>query len=87
MRIAERKGSHAHKINFEIPLAEIKFGGEIGKGSFGAVRAGFWRGTEVAIKTASVAKDEQKQAFIKEAQLMCSLRPHVRATLLYFGSS
>jgi len=67
-------------INFEIPYEELEFGKVLGQGSFGEVRAGYWRGTEVAIKANIIQDDKDRQEFIREAKLMVNLRPHVRTS-------
>jgi len=65
---------------FEIDYTELHFEKEIGRGSYGVVFKGQWRGGTVAIKQLAFkdtmsAKDLAD--FRAEAKLMASLRPHV----------
>jgi len=65
--------------SFEIDFRELTFDAEIGKGSFGIVWRGTWRGGVVAIKRLIETKmTKQDLADLKrEADTMSRLRPHV----------
>ncbi|CAG2179221.1 unnamed protein product, partial [Oppiella nova] len=45
----------------EINSSEIKLAEVVGKGTFGVVRRGFWRGQEVAVKL--IETEQEKKAF------------------------
>ena len=76
---------------FEIKLSEIEFNerhSDIGKGTFGEVKRGVWRGEEVAVKflkTTMLTSSDTIAAFIEECNIMKNLRhPNI---LLYMGAS
>jgi len=64
----------------DINFVELKFAQEVGRGAFGVVYKGLWRGGDVAIKRmlteANVMKENDVADFLNEAQLMKNLRPH-----------
>lgn len=76
------------KVNFEavssdvadmmnIDSGDIKLDKELGRGAFGIVYKGSWRGTPVAIKRCSNMNEEQIAEFIGEATFMIkNVRPH-----------
>ena len=78
--------------SFEIKLSEITFGdrrsSDIGRGTFGEVKKGIWRGEEVAVKflkTTMLTSAETISQFIEECNVMKNLRhPNI---LLYMGAS
>jgi hypothetical protein len=68
-------------LNFKgwlIPFNEISMEQEVGRGAFGVVYKGQWRGTSVAVKQilAEEMNEKEIKAFIAEISLMHSLRPH-----------
>eukprot|EP00727_Mastigamoeba_balamuthi_P010624 m51a1_g6184 putative protein tyrosine kinase (1121) ;mRNA; f:40599-46272 len=72
--------------NFEIDYSEVKVGPRIGKGTFGEVFRGTWRGAVIAIKKmpANDMSDVMLHEFNKEITLMRSMRhPNV---LQFLGS-
>lgn len=62
---------------YEIDFSEIQLDKKIGSGSFGDVYRGTWRGSLVAVKKLqrNLSQNEESD-FLKEALLMCNLRPH-----------
>jgi serine/threonine protein kinase len=46
----------------------------LGKGSFGTVMKGRWRGTDVVVKAISVRNRDEAALFCREADVLCSLR-------------
>jgi hypothetical protein len=77
--------------NFSISLSEIEFDDqipEIGKGTFGEVRKGIWRGETVAVKflkTTMLTSRENIECFVQECNVMKNLRhPNI---ILYMGAS
>ncbi len=56
---------------------------KIGEGSFGIVYKARWRDEEVAVKTLKQADDARRQAFIREASLMITIKPHKNIVKLY----
>lgn len=52
-----------------VPSYEVELGDYISQGSFGAVYRGKWFDTDVVIKTLLSNTPEQRQAFMKEAQI------------------
>jgi len=68
---------------WEINFNDIKFEKELGQGAFGIVYLAKWRLQEVAVKKIKTDLNEkQKGDFIKEAELMKSLRPHKNVVTL-----
>jgi len=74
-------GSVSVSIREDIAYDEIKLGDRIGKGNFGEVFVGYWRGTKVAIKQCkipTVSSEAEKAEFLrdfeKEAAIMRTLR-------------
>jgi len=70
-----------------IEFRELTLQNQIGKGAFGIVYAGKWRGQKVAIKKLRLPEGEQLTAteienFQKEAAVMKGLRPHKNCVLL-----
>jgi hypothetical protein len=61
-----------------IPSSELKMEQEIGRGAFGVVFKGQWRGTPVAVKQipSFLMDAKQMRAFVAEITLMKALRPH-----------
>ena len=55
-----------------------------GEGAFGVVYLGKWRSSSVAIKQAKKTRltEKSKQEFIKEAEIMQTMRPH--NNVIYF---
>ena len=75
--------------NFEITLSELDIdeNSEIGKGTFGEVRKGIWRGEEVAIKflkSSMLSSQESIKSFIDECNIMKNL--HHPNILLFMGA-
>jgi len=73
---------------FEIPIHELTFDREVGRGAYGVVYLGTWRDSEVAIKKLQLENasgatfDKELRAFQDEAQVMKGLRPHANVILL-----
>lgn len=65
--------------SWAIEKSEIEFGKVIGKGSFGIVYAGEWRGVPCAIKECAITDEVVRAEFLAEAELMLKLRPNVRS--------
>jgi len=66
--------------SFEIDYSELEFESEIGRGAYGVVFKGRWRGGTVAIKQLSfkgALTQKELQDFKIEAAVMKRLRPHV----------
>eukprot|EP01113_Clastostelium_recurvatum_P000309 TRINITY_DN10136_c0_g1_i2.p1 TRINITY_DN10136_c0_g1~~TRINITY_DN10136_c0_g1_i2.p1 ORF type:complete len:1030 (-),score=276.47 TRINITY_DN10136_c0_g1_i2:80-3169(-) len=61
---------------FEINFTAISLFEVIGQGSSGVVYRGLWRGIPVAVKKLAHVTDQERQAFLREADLMVNLRPH-----------
>lgn len=73
--------------NVFVAMKDIKLGERIGRGTFGEVYKGTWRGAVVAVKklTTTTVSEEFVQEFEKEVSLMRNLRsPNV---LQFLGSS
>lgn len=73
----------ASKPEWEIEIGELEFHKSIGKGGFGEVFKGTWRGTEVAIKKILLARSKESKAleeFRSEIAIMSKLR-HPNITL------
>jgi predicted Ser/Thr protein kinase len=68
---------------WSVPHDEIEFGKEIGKGAFGKVYEGTWRGQKVAIKEALITDPTARADFFKEAELMLGLEPHPNVVRIY----
>mmetsp|Transcript_481 Transcript_481/g.559 ORF Transcript_481/g.559 Transcript_481/m.559 type:complete len:656 (-) Transcript_481:666-2633(-) len=67
----------ASVLNYKIDLSDILTSNELGKGSYGIVRNGFWRGCRIAVKQLlSSATQMQQEAFYQEAERLSLLRPH-----------
>jgi RIO-like serine/threonine protein kinase len=77
----EQKAKEA-LAQWTVPYSDIKFGKEVGKGSFGKVFVGKWNGKKVAIKEAQLEDPRAREEFFKEAFLMLGMTPHVRILLL-----
>jgi mitogen-activated protein kinase kinase kinase 9 len=78
-----------NQLNFEITLSELDIdeNSEIGKGTFGEVRKGIWRGEEVAIKflkSSMLSSQESIKSFIDECNIMKNL--HHPNILLFMGA-
>ena len=75
--------------DFEISLEELEIeeNSEIGKGTFGEVRKGYWRGEEIAIKflkSSMLSSQESIKSFIEECNIMKNL--HHPNILLFMGA-
>jgi len=67
---------------YQIDYRELVFEKEIGKGAYGEVWKGKWRGLIVAIKKLRDSLDEKQQTdFLDEARVMSSLRNHPNVVL------
>ncbi|KAL6079419.1 Tyrosine-protein kinase abl1 [Balamuthia mandrillaris] len=69
-------------FNWNIEFSELTFGEEIGRGAFGLVRKGEWRGTSVAIKQILAEHNEELEQMRSEIEIMQNLRPHGNVLLL-----
>mmetsp|Transcript_10869 Transcript_10869/g.14937 ORF Transcript_10869/g.14937 Transcript_10869/m.14937 type:complete len:251 (+) Transcript_10869:88-840(+) len=72
---------------WNIPYQELKLVSEIGRGAFGVVFKGTWKGQSVAVKQARVDDANLKtsfhmQDFFAEAEVMKKLKPHPNVTRL-----
>lgn len=74
--------------SYEIPIQDLVFEKEIGRGAFGVVYKGQWRDSNVAIKqllleeTSGAVFERELKTFQDEAATMSSMRPHVNVVLL-----
>jgi hypothetical protein len=69
--------------NSVIQYSEILIGAEVGRGAFGVVYSGRWRGAQVAIKNLiSGVSAKDMDDFTTEAATMVALRPHVNVVQL-----
>jgi len=72
---------------WEIPFTDLVIEKEIGRGNFGQVFKGKWRGGDVAAKKlVSSLNEEQLNDFRGEIAIMCTLRPHP-SLVQFFGAS
>jgi hypothetical protein len=62
--------------SFQIVYSELSIREELGRGAFGLVSKAVWRNQDVAVKQMLNLSKDQLKDFFKEADLMCSLRPH-----------
>mmetsp|Transcript_2855 Transcript_2855/g.3782 ORF Transcript_2855/g.3782 Transcript_2855/m.3782 type:complete len:1119 (+) Transcript_2855:84-3440(+) len=64
--------------NWHIDYRQIEIGAEIGRGAYGTVFRGKWRGSTVAVKQLNLEKTDQRaiEDFIKEASAVKRLRNH-----------
>ncbi|KAL6068492.1 Tyrosine-protein kinase abl1 [Balamuthia mandrillaris] len=69
-------------FNWNIQFSELTFGEEIGRGGFGVVRKGKWRGTAVAIKQILAKHNDELEQMRSEMEIMKNLRPHGNVLLL-----
>ena len=74
-REAAAREAHAHLVaeargggDWEVPVQEVKFGAMIGKGGFGDVLRGVWRGQDVAVKRMAAQSPQAAEAFTLEAR-------------------
>jgi len=63
-------------VNFLIEIEECQLREELGKGSYGIVYKGRWRGCEVAVKQLQATDHQQLLDFQEEAKKLKLLRPH-----------
>eukprot|EP01114_Cavostelium_apophysatum_P022167 TRINITY_DN792_c0_g1_i1.p1 TRINITY_DN792_c0_g1~~TRINITY_DN792_c0_g1_i1.p1 ORF type:complete len:2277 (+),score=541.08 TRINITY_DN792_c0_g1_i1:192-7022(+) len=72
---------------WEIDFAELVLVKEVGRGNFGQVFKGKWRGGDVAVKKIQTQLSEKELSeFQGEAQLMSTLRPHTNV-VQFLGAS
>eukprot|EP01122_Echinamoeba_exundans_P015392 TRINITY_DN728_c0_g1_i1.p1 TRINITY_DN728_c0_g1~~TRINITY_DN728_c0_g1_i1.p1 ORF type:complete len:721 (-),score=143.90 TRINITY_DN728_c0_g1_i1:2567-4729(-) len=71
---------------WEINAADLLVGDVIGKGFFGEVRRGAWKGVDVAVKSIyrNLGTDKEKQRFYKEVLILSQLRHPNIITLFGF---
>ncbi|KAL6078325.1 Tyrosine-protein kinase Fer isoform b [Balamuthia mandrillaris] len=69
-------------FNWNIQFSELTFGEEIGRGGFGVVMKGKWRGTPVAIKQILAKHNDELEQMRSEMEIMQNLRPHGNVLLL-----
>jgi len=64
--------------NWNVDYRQIEIGAEIGRGAYGTVFRGKWRGSTVAVKQLNLEKTDQRaiEDFIKEASAVKRLRNH-----------
>ena len=62
--------------DWHIPMEEIEIGDRLGAGSFGEVKYGIWKGTEVAVKIIFDIDSNSSalEEFYAEVQVMAKLR-------------
>eukprot|EP01119_Soliformovum_irregulare_P012483 TRINITY_DN3246_c0_g1_i2.p1 TRINITY_DN3246_c0_g1~~TRINITY_DN3246_c0_g1_i2.p1 ORF type:complete len:1262 (+),score=408.29 TRINITY_DN3246_c0_g1_i2:142-3786(+) len=66
-----------HSVQWEISFDELELGKEVGRGAFGEVYQGKWRGSVVAIKVLTKRLNEKEiEEFRSETTIMKTLRPH-----------
>lgn len=75
----------ARTADWKIDVAELSLGDEIGRGFFGVVRRGTWRGCDVACKQLHPETMGEKavREFAAEAKLLQRMRPHANVVLFY----
>jgi len=72
--INESPGAGGHQLAaFEIEFSDLTFGDEIGRGAYGVVFKGKWRGGNVALK---IIQNVNRDEVAMEASLMKQIRPH-----------
>eukprot|EP00029_Vermamoeba_vermiformis_P010000 TRINITY_DN5168_c0_g1_i1.p1 TRINITY_DN5168_c0_g1~~TRINITY_DN5168_c0_g1_i1.p1 ORF type:complete len:765 (-),score=122.55 TRINITY_DN5168_c0_g1_i1:390-2684(-) len=79
--------SGGNSYMWEIPKEQLVFGQVLGKGFFGEVRKGKWRGSDVAIKIIyreSFKEKNDEDLFIREVEILTKLR-HPRV-ILFLGA-
>ncbi|KAL6046695.1 Tyrosine-protein kinase abl1 [Balamuthia mandrillaris] len=69
-------------FSWNIQFSELTFGEEIGRGGFGVVMKGKWRGTPVAIKQILAKHNDELEQMRSEMEIMQNLRPHGNVLLL-----
>ncbi len=82
---AEFISARAERLH-QIDAAELELGTELGRGAFGVVRRGEWRGRTVAvkqIKTSAIGDSQAVAAFEDEIARMAALQPHENVVQLY----
>jgi len=79
-----RKTAVKKDSSWNIEYQELTFFNQIGKGAFGVVHRGEWRGVSVAIKMTAIPDEPAKEELILEAKLMREIRPHKNITQ-FFG--
>jgi len=68
---------------WHIEFSEIKISKELGRGGFGVVYQGVWKGNLVAVKQAlNMQNHFELQDFFSEAEVMKKLKPHPNVTRL-----
>ncbi|KAL6078324.1 Tyrosine kinase receptor Cad96Ca [Balamuthia mandrillaris] len=82
-----RGGSAEHDergmgFSWNIQFSELTLGEEIGRGGFGVVMKGKWRGTAVAIKQILAKHNNELEQLKSEMEIMQNLRPHGNVLLL-----
>jgi hypothetical protein len=73
---AEQPRQHRAYSHWAIPFSELDLGKSIGRGSFGVVYKGKWRGVTVAIKECAITDPGTLKEFLAEAELMLQMRPN-----------
>ncbi|KAL6078323.1 Tyrosine kinase receptor Cad96Ca, variant 3 [Balamuthia mandrillaris] len=86
-RLPGKEGSTEHAdrglgFNWNIQFSELTLGEEIGRGGFGVVMKGKWRGTAVAIKQILAKHNNELEQLKSEMEIMQNLRPHGNVLLL-----
>ncbi|KAL6078326.1 Vascular endothelial growth factor receptor 3 [Balamuthia mandrillaris] len=75
-------GERGMGFSWNIQFSELTFGEEIGRGGFGVVMKGKWRGTPVAIKQILAKHNDELEQMRSEMEIMQNLRPHGNVLLL-----
>lgn len=60
-------------------------GEKLGEGTFGTTYLGTWRGGQVAVKMVRISKPDEAESFLREVQVLSSLRhPNI---ITFYGES
>jgi len=70
------------KLSLVVDASDLNLGREIGKGNFGLVYLGTFKGIEVAIKSLKIVTPEAQKLFLAEAEIMKQVPNHLNIVCL-----